>query len=155
MKKGQAFIVVGHRHWGKSTTLRELASGKLSVVLSAYKLFIKRMSNDDPPVSRLLKFILKQIRLSRRYLIIALCPDFDTENTITTVLDTLKDYDLNFWVIKHSQDPNRPAREITDQELKALRQHGKVEVFPRKEATAKQIADKFRAFIEESLSKPK
>jgi hypothetical protein len=107
--KGTVFVVVGHRHWGKSWTLKELSSGKYSTVIKSYKLFIKRMSNDDPPVSGLLKFILEAIQLSRQCLIIALCPDFDTENTVTTVLDKLKNYDLKFWVIKHSPESKPPT----------------------------------------------
>jgi len=151
MTKGKAFVIVGHRHWGKSWSLKELSRGKYSTVIKGYKLFIKRMSNDDPPVSRLLKFILEAIQLSRQCLIIALCPDFDTENTVTTVLDKLENYDLKFWVIKHSQNPNLPPREITDQELTQLRQHGQVEVFKRKGATPEQIAKEFRRFIEKSV----
>lgn len=148
-----AFFVVGHRDWGKSETLLALTGGNRpqSTTLKGYKLFIKRMSNDDPPISGLLKFILDAIQLSRQCLIIALCPDFDTEDTITTVLDKLKNYELKFWVIKHSQNPNLPSREITDQELTRLRQHGQVEVFSRKGATPEQIAKEFRQFIEKSL----
>jgi hypothetical protein len=153
MESKKAFVVVGHRHWGKSTTLRELADGKYSALINGQEFAIKRMSNDDPPVERLLEFIRKAKTSSKALLIIALCPDFYTDDTITTVLKELKGYDLLFWVIQHSQNPNdRPPRRIPDSEIEALRRVGKVEVFSRKDSTAAELANALRRFIKNSFT---
>jgi hypothetical protein len=148
----KVFIVVGHRHWGKSTTLRTLSDGKYSVLINDQRIPIKRMSNDDPPLEDLLEFIRKAKKTSKSLIIIALCPDFATDNTATKVLNELKGYEPQFWVIRHSQNPNdRLPRRITEDELDALRGLGRVEIFSRK-GSAAELAKSLRRFIENSLS---
>jgi len=44
-----AFAVVGHRDWGKSTTLRSLAGNRRWVTLNGKRFFVRLMSNDDVP----------------------------------------------------------------------------------------------------------
>jgi hypothetical protein len=47
----QAFFVVGHSNWGKSSTLKALAAPPQvrKVVVGGRTFFIRRMSNDDRP----------------------------------------------------------------------------------------------------------
>lgn len=151
MKLGKVFVVVGHRRWGKSTTLRALADGKHTVVIDGQRLSIKRMSNDDPPINGLIKFIREAKKSSKALLIMALCPDFYTDNSVTTVLNELKGYELLFWVIQHSQNPNeRQPRRIPDNEIEALRRVGRIEVFEHK-GNGEERANALRGFIENSL----
>ncbi len=150
MQKGKAFFVVGHRHWGKSHTLKALTGGRLlrSVTINGKVLFIRRMSNDDPPIDKLLKFILESEPSSRAYLIIALCADFDSAGTATTILDSLKEqYDLFFWVLKYGWFGDS----VTDMQINELKRYGHTEVFMQKRIESDKRARNFKKFIEKSL----
>lgn len=151
MQRGKAFFVVGHKDWGKSLTLQALTGGRLvrSVTIKGKVLFVRRMSNDDPPIDKLLKFIFESQPPSRAYLIIALCADFESSGTATTILDSLKEkYDLYFWVLKFGWFGDS----VTDEQINELRSYGDVEVFSQKRIESEERARNFKTFIEKSLS---
>jgi hypothetical protein len=81
-------------------------------------------------------------------LIIALCADFDSAGTATTILDTLKNrYDLFFWVLKYGWFGDS----VTDRQIAELKHYGHVEVFSGKRVESDERARKFKHFIEKSL----
>ena len=50
MEKARIVFIVGHRRWGKSTTLTALANGmRRFISLAGVEFFIRRMSHDDRP----------------------------------------------------------------------------------------------------------
>jgi energy-coupling factor transporter ATP-binding protein EcfA2 len=156
MKKGKAILLVGRRQWGKSTTLKALAddsSYTKIITINGQRVFIRHTSNDDvlpnDPQS-FSKFISSRNPLSDPNVVIAFCPNFDSD--APGILDTLqKKYELLFWVIKHSQNPKDRTATPIDKELKDMDQYGKVEVFTRKAAKAEEIANELRRFLERSL----
>src|ERR1043165_566165 len=158
MKSGKATMVVGHEHWGKSTTLRALTGtrsvtrGPETMIIKGHKVRIKRMSNDDPKdkdPQHFWRFICGLDPESDPYVIIAFCPNFESDaktrrNKLDagSILDKLaSSYQLSFWVIKESQNPQEKLpREISAKEIKALRGYGRVETFSGK-ATEKERAE--------------
>jgi energy-coupling factor transporter ATP-binding protein EcfA2 len=155
MEKGKAILLVGRRQWGKSTTLKALAghsSHTQIITINGHRVFIRHTSNDDilrDPLS-FSKFISSRNPLSYPNVVIAFCPNFDSD--APEILDTLqKNYELLFWVIKHSQNPKALTATPIDKELKDMDRYGKVEVFEHKAAKAEEIADELRRFIERLL----
>lgn len=145
MARGKAFLVVGHKQWGKSRTLKALTDGNhrvRGVSIADHHLFIRRMSNDDKPSD--FRDLVRTLRPSRHeFVILAFCPVFDQD--ADDILSDLKEhYDLHSFVLKHSYDGDR---HISADEIAALRGFGNIEVFDRQvEATARSEA--LRAFIE-------
>lgn len=123
-------FVVGHENWGKSHTLRFLTNGDWrarTVNIEGVKFFIRRMSNDDKPRSYV-DFMGALSPKKRKFLIAALCPNFERENAQTdSVLTSLKTkgYRLFFWVIKNQYGTDS---EVLGDELSKLRSYGSVEV---------------------------
>ena len=75
MAKNQAFLVVGHRHWGKSTTLRALTNGQRGwLVLEGKRFFVRLMSNDNVPDSYE-DFISALDPAKKPLVIMAYCPE--------------------------------------------------------------------------------
>ena len=91
MPKGKAFIVVGHRHWGKSSTLKALTNGNVhddSIEIDGRSFFIRRMSNDDD--SEGLVEFAKGLKPKIDLLLMTLCPAFDKPERMTNeVLELL------------------------------------------------------------------
>jgi energy-coupling factor transporter ATP-binding protein EcfA2 len=156
MEKGKAILLVGRRQWGKSTTLKALADNSSHtkiITINGHRVFIRHTSNDDvlpnDPQS-FSKFISSRNPLSDPNVVIAFCPNFDSD--APEILATLqKNYELLFWVIKHSQNPKALTATPIDKELKEMDRYGKVEVFEHKAAKAEEIADELRRFIERLL----
>lgn len=162
MKKLKAFMLVGDRHWGKSRTLRALTDGRLlpAIVINLHSVSIKRRSNDDPSEDDPQHFWRFISNLSGTDALIAFCPKFDADSEeirnkvdAPTILDKLKqNYELVFWVIKHSQNPKRKRRrEIDEATLENLRDYGTVEIFDRMNATPEELAEDLEQFLEKSL----
>lgn len=154
--KGKAFIVVGHKHWGKSYTLRSLTRGIhqiRDIEIDGIKLVIRRMSNDDPPADSLVKFVINLDQSSDTHIIITLCPDFESELTITILNALKKKYELFFWVMKYNYVGDRPVarKEIAEKQIERLRGLGKVEVVTTKDVEKDERARQFRRFIKKWL----
>jgi hypothetical protein len=148
MPKPKIAFVVGHKHWGKSQTLRALTGGNFhqtrAHILDA-EFFIRRMSNDDYPKG----FIKKMLSLDPAgwpYVIAALCPEFEDPRAKTqTILESLraKGYQLFFWVMERQYGTSNV---IAPGEISRLRRFGEVEVMA-KTAEAEVRARKFKAFV--------
>src|SRR5882672_9748225 len=113
MTRYKAFLIVGHRHWGKSVTLRTLTRGHRSIVIDSEMLFVRRMSNDDVAKDypeRFWHFIEDN---PQSHMLIAFCPNFDADaeavgrrmDALTILTELRKTHDIFFWVIQHSQNP--------------------------------------------------
>jgi hypothetical protein len=138
MKKGKVILVTGHRQWGKSETLKELAhSSDIKVIyINGQRVWIRHTSNDDvlprDPRSYYKLIGRQHPEHTDRFLVIAFCPNTDPDTI--WVLETLREnYDLIFWVIEESQNPRdaRPRR-ITAGEIARLRTYGTVRRFTGK-----------------------
>lgn len=157
----KAFLIVGHRHWGKSETLRSLTGGDRSIVIEGTLLSVRRMSNDDidkDDPERFWRFVRD---LSESCVAVAFCPKFDSDPQFTrynldaeTILDKLQQsYELFFWVIKHSQNPRRKRpREIDGPTIERLKKYGTVKIFERKHATPQELAADLECFLKKHLS---
>lgn len=146
MAKGKAFILVGHSHWGKSLTLRQLTKGtkKGWWEIKDNYVFIKRMSNDDIPES-VINFVDNLDSEYKNVIIMTLCPNFEEENHKTKYIinKVEKNYKMYFFVLKQSYNDDRT---VTDDEIEELRKHGNVEILQKREKD-KQRAIAFNNFI--------
>jgi hypothetical protein len=149
MEKGKAFAVVGHKHWGKSTTLLLLTDGRKlqHFTIKGREFCIKRMSNDDVPASFFLW--LKKLKVEDcPGVIIALCPTFLDKRLnarLVAALTTLRTrYDLFFFVLRQRYKP--PADHIKAKEIEGLEKLGKVKLFNSR-AEGKNRAAAFKKFI--------
>lgn len=148
MERGKAFLVVGHRQWGKSRTLKALTDDSHHArFLSIAKrhLFVRRMSNDDKPSDY--RRVVSELRPTRHeFVILGFCPVFDKD--ADEILGELKEhYAIHSFVLRNSYDR---ARHISAQEIARLRAFGPVEVFDHHAESADR-ADALRAFIEHHL----
>jgi len=155
MDKGKAFILVGHKNWGKSLTLRALTNDsryEKTVGIGGHTLIVRRMSNDDIPKS-FIAFVEKLDPLRNRYVIAPLCPDFETKQTTAILIKFCSKYELFFWVLKSKYNRDRSGREaqISDAEIDVLKQFGIVEVFAKKRAENSERAVNFKSFIKKFL----
>jgi hypothetical protein len=156
MQKGTAFVLVGHKNWGKSRTLKALADGSShlhTLTVKSHNFFIRRMSNDDVPEklpNRFTDFVENLDADSCPYLIITLCPDFTNSlpKTKAVLKELVKKYRLFFFVLRFKYGCDK---EISDAEIEGLKQFGEVKVFPTKGADDKVRAKVFRTFIESRL----
>jgi len=151
MPKGKAFLVVGHKHWGKSTTLKALTAGNR--FLRTWKIgstlfFVRRMSNDDIPGS--LRELVNSLDPEITPRVIAtLCPTFNNKKAVPMlleILETLKrKYELFFFVLRHKC--SNPTVTITDDEIDKLERYGTVQQFRPAGAKAQTIARFFLRFV--------
>lgn len=153
MPKGKAFLVVGHKNWGKSTTLKSLTDGSRYPrrwSIDSTEFFIRRMSNDDFPES-LRDFIngLDPEVLPR--VIATLCPTFNDKHSLPLLLDVLatlkRKYDVFFFVLRHKC--SNPRQTIPDDEIEKLERYGKVQVFSPEGAEPSVIARAFKQFVKQ------
>ncbi|MGE3642034.1 MAG: hypothetical protein AB7G28_26055 [Pirellulales bacterium] len=148
MTRGQAFLVVGHKQWGKSRTLKSLTNEShqlRSISIADRHVFIRRMSNDDRP-SDFRNFVQELRPATREHAIMAFCPVFDKD--ADEILRDLKNrYDIYAFVLRHSFDGER---QISTVEIDALQEYATVEVFDRK-ADCRERAGALRKFIERHI----
>jgi hypothetical protein len=151
MTKGKAFLVVGHKHWGKSTTLRALTGGNR--FLRTWKIgstlfFVRRMSNDDIPDS-LIELVNSLDPKTTPRVIATLCPTFNDKKAVPALLEILgtlkRKYELFFFVLRHKCD--NPSVTIPDDEIDKLERYGTVEQFHPEGARAQKIAQFFKRFV--------
>ncbi len=157
MQEKRVAFVVGHENWGKSYTLRALFDicGRRGncVTIDGIEFFVRKTSNDDI-VKHPRSYIEFMNRLSKPYVIAALCPKFKTfakpDNDLKLADDILqalrrKGYRLFFWVIEHKWD--RPTEVINQNEISELRRHGGVGIFTGVNHEAQIRAAAFREFV--------
>jgi hypothetical protein len=151
MTKGKAFAVVGHKHWGKSTTLKALSDGSTYVrrlSITNHDFFIRRMSNDDRPgpFFKLLNDLDPSIW---PHVIAAFCPTFSDKKQRAVLISSLQSlrrrYQLFFFVLR--TDYHRQKRHITDDEIEMLGRFGTVKVFADTKASPEKRARALKRFI--------
>jgi hypothetical protein len=155
MLKGKAFFVVGHKDWGKSSTLKALTDGSRfprTWVIASIAFFVRRMSNDDFPES-LIRLANRLHPQTTPHVIATLCPTFNDKKARPALLDTLnilkRKYELFFFVLRHKCS-NRDLT-IPDDETEKLERYGTVEVFRPEGARSEEIARAFQHFIEQHV----
>jgi len=150
MSRGKAFFVVGHKQWGKSTTLKALTENRLYHVweVNSLRFVIKRMSNDDEPRG-LKKFVEELDSNIEPRVIAALCPTFNDKKSLPLLLETLailkRKYELFFFVLRHKC--SNPDVTVPDDEIDKLERYGRVKQFLPEGAKAEKIARAFKNFI--------
>jgi hypothetical protein len=147
MAKGKAFLVVGHRHWGKSRTLRALCDDKKGgwVIIKGKRFFVRLMSNDDLPDSYL-EFIESLDPAKKPLVIMAYCAE-SPPHALATALG--KEYDLFFWVLEHKFKgrPYRGEDSVSAGEIEQLRKLGTVECYADRGAEAHVRAGALEVFV--------
>src|SRR5688572_190169 len=131
MPKGKAFVLVGHKNWGKSRTLKALTDGSAhlqTLTIGEHDFFIRRMSNDDVTNNRPDRFwdFVKELDpKTKPNLIVTLCPNFTQSLPKTKqVLQHLsRGYRLFFFVLQHKYVSEST---ITDEEIERLKKFGTV-----------------------------
>src|SRR5713226_1293604 len=151
MPKGKAFLVVGHKNWGKSATLKALTGGsrfERTWTIGKIQFFIRRMSNDDIPRS-LADFVNSLDPDIRPRVIATLCPTFNKRRSLPLLLEILgtlrRKYQLFFFVLRHKC--KNPKRTIPDDEIDKLERYGTVKIFSPEGAKPKAIARAFKIFV--------
>jgi hypothetical protein len=151
MVKGKAFLVVGHKNWGKSTTLKALTNGsrfERRWKIGTTQFFIRRMSNDDNPKD-FLEFVNRCDPDATPRLVATLCPTFNDKRSLPLLLKTLGAlklrYELFFFVLRHKCQ--NPKRTIPDDEVENLERYGTVKIFPAEGAKPRAIARAFENFV--------
>jgi len=151
MNKGEAFIVVGHKHWGKSTTLKALTDGNR--FLRTWKIrstifFVRRMSNDDIPDS-LVALVNRLDPATTPRVIATLCPTFNDKKALPALLKILatfkRKYELFFFVLRHKGED--PSATVPDDEIERLERYGTVKRFHPEGAKPRTIARFFKKFV--------
>src|SRR5580700_698846 len=124
--KGRAFLVVGHKHWGKSRTIRALTNEYYGwVKLEGKWFFVRLMSNDDKPEGYG-KFIKHLDPAEKPLVIIAYCPEDESPEFLSMLA---KKYDVFLWVLRHNY---RQTEEILPSTIAKLRSSGTVEYYQEK-----------------------
>ncbi|HEV3037109.1 MAG TPA: hypothetical protein VHA33_04915 [Candidatus Angelobacter sp.] len=148
MQRGKAFFVVGHKHWGKSKTLKALTDNRRVgwFEINAAWFFIRRMSNDDIP-DEFYELLNNLEPVKKPFVIIALCPTFEDQEKCEELLNALKDfkrkYELHFFVLQHAFLDDR---QISEKELAHLKDFGTVQKLSRK-ADKEERGRAFEKFI--------
>jgi hypothetical protein len=153
MSKGKAFLVVGHKNWGKSSMLRALTDDSRyprKWPIKSAEFFVRRMSNDDDP-GALVKFAEALDPLVTPYLIATLCPTFNDSKAFPALKRTLSafkaKYNVFFFALRHKC--SNPDVMLKDEEIDKLERYGKVEIFQSEGAKSVAIAKAFRRFVEQ------
>jgi hypothetical protein len=151
MNRGKAFLVVGHKHWGKSATLKALTDGNR--FLRTWKIgstlfFVRRMSNDDIPDS-LIALVNNLDPDTTPRVIATLCPTFNDKKALPALLKILRTfkrkYELFFFVLRHKGD--NPITTMLDDEIDKLGRYGTVRRFHPEGAKPQTIARFFQKFV--------
>lgn len=149
----RAILVVGHKHWGKSKTLKALTNDKHSVVIDGQTFFVRRMSNDDKP-EEYREFI--ESLNGEPLIILAFCPTFAPGGDAPKVVEILlrKGYELSFFVLEERYRPLvRSRNEIDQSEFDAMEKIAPSRVHRLKGKMSKEDrAKELEAFIRSVLT---
>jgi hypothetical protein len=122
MSKPVAFLVVGHRQWGKSRTIRALARKPGWVTIADRRFFVRIMSNDDQEASY--KDFVAAVRPDRRpFLIAAYCPEEGSQPLLRALA---RKYRVRAFVLERNY---RDDDAVSPNELARLRAHAKVYIY--------------------------
>lgn len=145
MANTRAFLVVGHRHWGKSTTLRALTNHQRGwVMLDGKRFFVRLMSNDDVPDSYE-DFINGLDPAKKPFIIAAYCPENLPYPLITALA---KKYNVFLWVLEHNY---HDTAAVAASEIEALRKFGKVECYAQRGTEAASRGAALAQFVKANV----
>jgi hypothetical protein len=147
MASPSAFLVVGHKQWGKSRTIRALRKKRGWVTIGGQDFFVRRMSNDDPPEKGYEDFIAGLDPREKPYVLIAYCPEEGSPRLLRAL--TAK-YRVYAFILDHSYTDDR---RISANEVAGLRQYARIEVFTPVGQPATDRARALERFITASLKK--
>ena len=157
MQKGKAFILVGHKHWGKGITIEALVGSThtRTFYIKSERFHVRHASNEhlDPSnPNKYLEFIDKCDPTRKQYhnLIITLGANFQDRRAKTkkALKKLKKNYQLYLFVLKHH---HAGAGEVDDVEIEKLKTYGEVRIYSAKHSSKTARADKFRRFIPSRL----
>ncbi len=143
----KAFVLIGHRHWGKSRTLRALTGGRLTRrdTIAGRTFRIRRTSNDDLP-SEFEHFVRSLQPATDPFVIVPMCPNFggvqaDAESLLRELTSK---YQVFIWVLQQAYGG---GREINRQEIAELTRFGTVGIDQHSDHEARRRAVTFQRFI--------
>jgi hypothetical protein len=143
MQRTGAVLVVGNRHWGKSTTLRALTGNTWGTVSlpGIGKVFVRLMSNDDEP-DDYAAFIDGLDPKNKPFVIMAYCPENADNPRLFKKLS--KKYPVVAWVLEHKF--GKSPRSISRDSLRYL-SSDQVSWFNKRGAEATHRAASLEKFI--------
>jgi hypothetical protein len=153
MKKGKAFLVVGHANWGKSRTLKYLTGGNVHVrnfPIGGNRFLIRRMSNDDYS-ENFSDYVINLNQEHDQYIIITFCPNIDDrKNETIKLLKILSSkYDLYAFVLKYQYNSENT---VADESINLLKNYcNLINIFEMKHADANHRASSLYDFIKNTL----
>jgi hypothetical protein len=122
MSKPVAFLVVGHRQWGKSRTIRALALKPGWVTIAGRRFFVRIMSNDDQ--KRSYSDFVAAVRPERRpFLVAAYCPEGGSQPLLRALA---RKYRVRAFVLERNY---RNDDSVSPNEIARLRAHARVYVY--------------------------
>jgi hypothetical protein len=146
MPTASVFLVVGRRQWGKSRTIRALATKPGWVPLGGKRFFVRMMSNDDKPED-FEDFIADLDPKKKPYVLVAYCPERGSPLLLKTLA---RKYRVHAFVLEHRF---RKDDRVSTNEVTALRQYGIVKVFEPIDQPASERARALERFILGQLRK--
>jgi hypothetical protein len=146
----KAFLLTGHRNWGKSKTLNNpnFAGKNKHIIINGNYVFIIKMSNDDQ-LDRLLEAIKKHKDIP--YLVIAFCCNFEEGFFTVEILEALKKYDYEVFSFVLEHQYNNPEISVTSEQIAKLKKHAICEIYSVKKAESNVRAVAFKKYLEKNI----
>ena len=143
----KAFVLIGHRHWGKSRTLRALTGGRLTRRdrIAGRTFRIRRTSNDDLP-SEFEDFVCSLQPATDPFVIVPMCPNFGGVQPAaeSSLQELVGKYQVFVWVLRQAYGG---GRQINQQEIAELTRFGTVGIDQHSDQEDLQRAAAFEVFI--------
>ncbi len=144
IEKGKAFLLVGGKAWGKSSTLRILTERKRAFIIQDIIFLVKFVSNGDIPTN----FEKFENKVDSPNLITAFSFCFTRQKALERHLKMVKilaeKYELFFWIMKKNYKD--PKNEIPIENIELLRNYGEVFLYDKVEKDYIR-AERFKKFI--------
>jgi len=146
----KAFLLTGHRNWGKSKTLNDpgFAGKNKHIIINGNNVFIIKMSNDDQ-FAKLLDDIKKHKDIP--YMIIAFCCNFEEGFFTVEILEALKKYGYEVFSFVLEHQYNNPEISVTNEQIVKLKKYTKCEIYSVKKAESNARAIAFKKYLENNI----
>ena len=142
-------FVVGHRNWGKTSTIRALkricqtGEQEQYVMIGSATFWVRSQSNDDDPIKYEKALLERTTRSANSHIIAAFCPRFNgcpsdrmrSSHHVDGFIRRLKQNGcrLFFWAIRHKQNSSASRDILRECEISEMGKHGQVKVFETKD----------------------
>jgi len=149
-KVKKAFLLTGHRNWGKSKTLNDpgFAGKTKHIMIKGINVFIIKMSNDDQ-LDGLLEAIKKHKDIP--YLVIAFCCNFEGGFFTVEILEALRKYGYEVFSFVLEHQYNNPKISITSEQIAKLKNYAICEIYSVKKAESNVRAIAFKKYLEKNI----